>query len=195
MSEDVVSRLFIQRFINNFGAPAAPDPAELFAEYQRALAGTDDDFLREASTYVVDHHAFPQRWPTVAECKSAVEHIATERALTRQRRSWGKATGDEKWKEPSAESKARVEALMRQTLADLRSKGPPKSARSTPLADVSRPAWEARYGKAPQQSPVYPKNLPLDASGRPDVSHDAWHARYGYKGGEIDRRFRHEKPE
>ncbi len=59
------------------------------------------------------------------------------------------------------------------------------------LPNVSRDAWEQRFGKPPTTASE--PQLPVDKSGRPDVSHDAWHARYGYKAGEIDRRFPDEK--
>lgn len=192
MSEDAVSRLFIQRFVNNFGAPMAPDPESFFAEYQRALGGTDDDILREAAAHVVDHHGFPQRWPTVAECKSAVEHIAAERTMAQQRRNWGKRQGDEKWTEPSAEAKARVAVLMRETIARLRKMGTIQ-VNVPALPDVSRPAWEARFGKNAARPRPRAEHTLL-ANGLPDVSQTAWEARFGkpppkqrvgYKAGEV----------
>lgn len=224
MSTDAVGRLFVRRFINNFGAPTVIDVDAFYAEYERALGGTDDDILREAAAHVIDHHSYPQRWPTVAECKTAVDHIATERALARARRNWGKKD-EQPRQEPTPESRARVEALMRATMADFKKGGfslvkeqakwaarqNAKAAGKAPTAeqleaaaeaagetrvampDVSRPAWEERFGKYPSQIPIY-QAVPMNEPGRPpDVSHRAWHERYGYKAGEIDRRFPDDK--
>jgi hypothetical protein len=107
---------------------------------------------------VIDHHEFPQRWPTVAECKTAVDHVASERAEARNRRDWGKTS--EQWKEPTPESKARVEVMMRQVIANLKAMGSKPNKRHEPLPDVSQPAWEARFGKPAKPQQPIDKGLP-----------------------------------
>lgn len=188
-----VERCLTDRFLNHFGAPDVLDPKAYEAEYERALAGTAEDILFEAGSLVIKRHKF-RNWPTVGECAAAVEQIAEERSAAKTRAANNAKPAAPTWQEPTAEMKARVDALMRETIVKLKSMRP-KPVKTAPLPDVSRDAWETRFGQAPRQKPVYPTSddMPRDKSGRPDVSHQAWHARYGYKAGEIDRRLPGEK--
>lgn len=188
MNSEVVNRCVVQRFINNFGAPDVADPNALMAEYEnaRALIGASEEILIEAMNNLVWGHTY-RNWPTVGECVAAVNAVIGKRAAAKgayASSSWN----DERRDEPTPEQRARVKELARQTVANLKVLGP-RTSDLPPLPDVSRPAWEARFGSEPKQIPSYQQGN----SGLSDVSHDAWHARYGYKGGEIDRRFPHEK--
>lgn len=65
------------RFLNLYGEPAAADRRAFVDEYRKALGSTRTDILEKASDYVVKHHAYPT-WPTIGECRSAIQLIADE---------------------------------------------------------------------------------------------------------------------
>ena len=58
-----------------------------------------------------------------------------------------------------------------------------------PWAEVSRPAWEKRFGK-PLNQARFP-NTVADERRLADVSHEAWCKRHGHSY-ELDRRFKNE---
>lgn len=193
-----VRELITKRFFEHYGAPKDhPNLDAYVAEYERALAGTESALLRDAASLAIDRQTYPI-WPTVGAVKQAVETIATQRNLARERQGWGKSA-EALGPEPTAESQERVDAMMRQTIANLKKIGP-KPANAQSLPDVSRPAWEAMFGASAAQprARIYPYER---GSGLRDVSRDAWEKRFGkpapeepegYKGGEIDRRFKEE---
>lgn len=141
MSVEAVHRHFIERFINNYGAPIAGDQEALYGEYERALTGTEESLLKAAADLVIDQNEY-RSWPTVGSCKKAIETVAARRDLDRRYRD---LKADEPLRTPSKESKERVSAMMQECVAKLKVSGPPppKEVRM----DASRPAWEARFGK------------------------------------------------
>ncbi len=117
-----VHSMVIERLLNNFGAPQVDDLDAFYEEFYRALTGTEESLLRAAMDCAIDRHAYPMRWPTVAECKAAVDHIANERALARSRGNWGNSSELEQ-ETPSPESKERVAALMRAVRGNFKKSG------------------------------------------------------------------------
>lgn len=179
-----VHNLVIERFLNNFGAPQVDDQEAFYEEYYRALTSTEETLLRAAMDYAIDHHPYPQRWPTVGECRIAVLTISARRGWKAPPEKGEPVTKEEAFK-PTAESRARVDALMKarkeqgggysmvkeqakwaahcRARAEGRDRATPEELRaaersvagrsaSERLPDVSRDAWEARFGKTPGYS-------------------------------------------
>lgn len=140
-----VEQFFTRRFMTLYGAPDTKDPAAFVAEYNKALAGTDDDILQAASDLVVRQHTF-RNWPTVGECVEAVGIVATRRAAA-------EARSTPPWFTPrtthSAESRARIAALVNETLAALKTMNPKPRIEPFDWSRTSKPAWEKRMRESP----------------------------------------------
>jgi hypothetical protein len=135
-----VSDLVIRRFNRLYGPPTTPDRDAYFAEYFKALKGTDPKLLEEAVDVLVKRQTIPA-WPTVGACVEAVHEVAESR-MSEQRRH---VPQQEDYPEPTPEERARVRAL----LADLQTKLAANSrGRATqPREDWSRAsmdAWDER---------------------------------------------------
>src|SRR5262245_56569473 len=83
MSEETVTRLFIQRFQTNYGPANTNDVPAFYAEFTRALGPYDDDILREAANRLIEvprgQDGRGRFWPTVGECVAVVKAVAEER--------------------------------------------------------------------------------------------------------------------
>jgi hypothetical protein len=106
---------FVARLHNHYGPPEhAPDAKALIADYRAALAGTDPAVLQAASDRLIRAHQY-RNWPTVGECREAVTVACADHARKHRRYEPPAARV-----EPSAESKARVQALVDGVRARLR---------------------------------------------------------------------------
>lgn len=117
-----VDQHVIQRFLVLYGEPKTIDLEALSSEYRDALDGTDATLLVDAVKLLRDQHKFPT-WPTVGECKDAIREIAERRSLAKQRQV--QANDEAPRQEPTAESRARVDAMMKAAIAKLKISGPP----------------------------------------------------------------------
>lgn len=173
-------RYLTVRFLNQWGTPDCVSFDAFVSEYIRALEGTDPDILKAAGNHLIDHHRYPMRWPTVAECRAIIHEIADERA---RRKTLMIAPPDEV--PPTPEQRARAAKLMEQAAARIKaggdamvvqtstlsktvtSDGPKYAESGVKLApgwrDTSRNAFESRPGKLYQERPA-PK---LSELGRP----------------------------
>lgn len=112
---------FVKRLQNHFGPPEhAADEKALAADYAAALAGTHPTVLQQASDRLISKHQY-RNWPTIGECRLAVEVVAAEwsSALARMRRGH---TGVEIYPPPTEEQRQRVSDLVRATTALLAEK-------------------------------------------------------------------------
>lgn len=111
-----VRKHFLEKFLLLYGEPKTTDVGAFFAEYQRALKGYTAQALEAGANKLIDAHTF-KSWPTIAECRKAIEsampraqqyHVASE------------------WKEDGPEAKARTQAVYEQFVRDMeaRSGGP-----------------------------------------------------------------------
>lgn len=101
---------FVERFINHYGTPDAPNLAALVEDYEAALRGTKPEILQAASERLIRSHTF-RSWPTIGECRAAVDAAAVEAAARRQRQARGYEPTPG-WAPPTAESRTRVQALV-----------------------------------------------------------------------------------
>lgn len=99
---------FVNRLANHYGFPEVGDPKGLVADYVAALDGTDADLLKAASDRLIRTHQF-RNWPTVAECRTAIDRAASDR-LNAQRR-FGTPVEPVR-RVPTPEERARVQALV-----------------------------------------------------------------------------------
>lgn len=173
-------RYMTARFLDQWGTPNCVSFKAYVGEYIRALDGTDPAILKAAGDYLIDNHAYPMRWPLVAECKAVVRDIAEERA---QRKALMIAPPEEV--PPTTEQRKRAATLMQQVAANLKASGDAMVARTSVVSkaasfaeekpaesgvklpagwrDTSRNAFEGRAGKLYQEAPA-PK---LSEVGRP----------------------------
>lgn len=79
MNVDVLNKV-IRRFSAAYGPPQVEEPAELFEEFSKALAGTRGDLLTKGVDTVIKERVFPG-WPTVGEvvkaCRDAADELAS----------------------------------------------------------------------------------------------------------------------
>lgn len=176
------------RFLNQWGTPDCVSFDAFVAEYIRALEGSDPDFLKAAGNHLIDHHAYPMRWPTVAECRAIVNEIAEERA--HRKAALALPAPDEVI--PTPEQRERAAKLMERVVANLKVGGETMVARTSKVSraspseqkyaesgvklasgwcDTSRNAFENRPGKLFQEHPA-PK---LSELGRPPVEENNPH--------------------
>lgn len=133
----------IQRLLSVFGEPKTPNPELFLEEFAKAIKGWDARVLEEAGDRVIRSSTF---WPKPAELIEEATAIAAAMYAP-------KATplDDTNWPEPSPEAKARVDALLRETLPKLKAGGKvftdPK-----PLPDVSRQSFETTQRESPNTS-------------------------------------------
>ena len=136
-----ISKHVIRRFNRLYGPPTTPDREAYFAEYYKALSGTDPKILEEAIDAVVKRITIPA-WPTPGACVEAVHEIAERRMFERRREAEPKQG---ECRLPTSEEKARVDAL----IVDLKGKLTAAGSRRLikPREDWSRttkPAWDER---------------------------------------------------
>lgn len=144
---DPIEQFLTRRFLNLYGSPDAVDPAAFVAEYGKALRGTDASILEEASDRVVKQHKY-RNWPTVGECTDMVNVVAEQRAREREHKNWGN-TRVNPHPVPTAEQRARVDALLAETKDKLKAVDETRKGARVQLPPTDRDAWEARYGKGP----------------------------------------------
>jgi len=140
-----VDDLVITRFLNLFGAPNVDDVSGYYGEYERALIGITPELLEKACDRAVNAQTY-KVWPTIGSIRDHVSKIQEERAAAAARRL--QPAEPDVYQKPDPESVARVEAMMRECVAKLRTMGPPPP-KQVPLPDVSRPAWEKRLRESP----------------------------------------------
>lgn len=134
-----VKQHIIKRFLVLYGAPKSEDQAGFVQEYIDALDGTDPALLAEAANLLRDQHKYPT-WPTIGECKEAIREVAERRSLAQQRQAQSRDTNEVR-PSPTAESRARVDAMMKDAIANLKISGPPPSKNTTDAKlDWSRPS-------------------------------------------------------
>jgi len=137
---------FVQRLLNHYGAPEhATDMKMLGADYAAALKGTDADLLQAASDRLLKDHRF-RCWPTVAECRAAVDKAALDRFNARRRVETHSAT---EHRMPTPEERERLAALVRETVAKLKAINAAAQPAKRTWIPTDRDAWGARYGKPP----------------------------------------------
>jgi hypothetical protein len=135
-----VSDLVIRRFNRLYGPPTTPDRDAYFAEYYKALKGTDPKLLEEDIDELVKRQTIPA-WPTVGACVEAVHAVAERHGSERRRQ----APKQDDYQQPSPEERARIGALLAGLKDKLAARGgeralPPREDWSR----ASKPAWEER---------------------------------------------------
>lgn len=169
------------RFLNQWGTPNCVSLKAFVGEYIRALEGADPDILKAAGNHLIDHHAYPMRWPTIAECRAIVHEIADQRA--HRNAALMIAPPDEV--PPTPEQRERSAALMQKVIANIKAGGDTMLAQTSMMSktvtfaeqkyaesgvklspgwrDTSRNTFESRPGKLYHERPA-PK---LSELGRP----------------------------
>lgn len=107
-----VQDLVLARFLTLYGEPKTDNLESFIGEYERALAGMSKEVLKGAADRVIRAQEF-RSWPTPGECVKAC-HAEAERIATQNSR-FSPANierEDAKWPAPTAEQKARVQALV-----------------------------------------------------------------------------------
>jgi hypothetical protein len=136
-------RYMTARFLDQWGTPNCVSFKAFIGEYIRALERTAPDILKAAGDYLVDHHAFPMRWPTVAECRTVVHEIAEERE---QRKAALMIAAPEEVP-PTPEQRQRGAELIEQALASIKAGGDAMLARLAPT--TATPAFtEQKYAES-----------------------------------------------
>lgn len=159
------------RFLNQWGTPNCVSLKAFVGEYIRALEGTDPDILKAAGNHLIDHHAYPMRWPTVAECRTVIGDIAEE--LYHRKAALRLPPPEET--PPTPEQRERASRLMEQVIGRLKTDGDAMVAKTSTLSkaviteqkfaesgvklapgwrDTSRNVFENRYGKLYQEHPA-----------------------------------------
>lgn len=146
-----VKEHIVQRFFTVYGNPKTNDKAAFFAEYEKALNGTDPEILRLAADLVIKQHTFTN-WPTIGECVEAVKTVAERRHADRERSSPQKTTYYNH-KKPTEEEKTRVANLVKGAVANLGKvhKRLMDDAASVDLSQwhpTDRNAWSNRFGSS-----------------------------------------------
>lgn len=107
-----VQDLMFTRFLTLYGEPKTDNLEAFFEEYERVLKGTAKDILQLAADRVIKEQQF-RSWPTPGECVKAVNAEAERKAIERERFSPKQLDEQERhWPKPTAESKARVRAIL-----------------------------------------------------------------------------------
>ncbi len=102
---------FVNRFINHYGFVDITNPKGLVDDYVAALTGTDVDVLRAASDRLLKEHQF-RNWPTLGECRIAIDKAALERTSERDR---NRREPEQPRQEPTPEQRQRVNDLVKAT--------------------------------------------------------------------------------
>ena len=143
----LTQRYLTDRFLNLYGVPDAVDPKAFVAEYDKALGGTEESLLKAAADQIVRDHKF-RNWPTVGDCVAMVRTVATQRAMAKARSAPPEYA---RTVTHSAESRARVNALVKQALHAMRSQA---AEAPKPVFDrwdqTTKPAWEERMRTSPR---------------------------------------------
>lgn len=113
MNQDVYQH-FLARLITLYGLPNTDNAQQFLEEYSKALAGTRVAILSAGADYLIKCHSF-SKWPTVAECIQACEIVASSMAQP----VYDVAPP---YVEPSSGEKARVTALCKSFVADMKAK-------------------------------------------------------------------------
>ena len=155
-------RYMTARFLGQWGTPNCVTFKAFIGEYIRALERTDPAILKAAGDYLIDHHAYPMRWPTVAECRAVVHEIAEERE---QRKAALMLAAPEEVP-PTPEQRQRGAELIEQAIASIKAGGDAMLARLSPT--TATPAFtEQRYAESGAKLP----------SGWRDTSRNVWEER------------------
>lgn len=141
-----VTELVTKRFLIQYGAPDTIDQKAFLAEYEKALAGTDADLLKQAADLIVKQHKY-RNWPTVGECVAAVEVVATQRNREREMRAFGKGQR-EHYKTPTADDRARVAELVAVATQAL-TEASDSRVKFKDLPAVDKAAWAHRLATSP----------------------------------------------
>lgn len=150
------------RFTNLYGEPNAADPTEFIAEYRKALANTRADILEKASNYVVKNHAYPT-WPTIGECKSAIELIAGEINSKAEREANLREQAErrrieENWPKPSPKVVARVDKMVADLKRTLEAADSGVIAKAS-LPKTDRKSWSLREMALRAAGKIVPSDL------------------------------------
>ena len=126
-------RYMTARFLDQWGTPNCVSFKAFIGEYIRALEGTDPSILKAAGDYLIDNHAYPMRWPLVAECKVVVRDIAEERA--QRKAALMLSPPDEVL--PTQEQRERAAILMQQVVANIKTGGDAMVAQTSKASQKS----------------------------------------------------------
>lgn len=136
---------FVQRLFNHIGAPQHATDLKAFKEdYVAALAGSDPDLLQEACDRLLRARTF-RAWPMVGECVQAVNDAAVRRNNSRRSASL-RSTPPPEENHATAESRARVAELVRNSIARRNRIGPTYAEPELPRVD--RQAWTERLASS-----------------------------------------------
>lgn len=135
------------RFLNLYGEPTAADRRQFVEEYRKALSATRADILEKASDYVVKHHAYPT-WPTIGECRSAIDLVWGEiqshnERVTNLRDQEKLAREQAAWPRPTKRQRAECDALVEQFKAHCAALEE-RRAEVVPMHRTDRKSWIAR---------------------------------------------------
>jgi hypothetical protein len=72
-----VTDRMLSRFAVVYGEPRTGDLEAFFAEYEKAMRGTRIDILEAATDEILKSHE-KRSWPTIGECRKAIEAVAGE---------------------------------------------------------------------------------------------------------------------
>ena len=139
-----VDTVLIPRFVTQYGSPpsAANDTQRFFNEYRRALKFASEETLNRAVDRIIDAQE-GRFWPTVGEVVAAVKAVVAEMVAEERNR---KPPTHEEYARPDPQTRARVDLMVKDTLAAIKAKSPPAANLPTPKA-TDRNAWEKRFGR------------------------------------------------
>lgn len=135
----------LRRFSVQFGPPNTPDDDAFIGEFRRSLAFYEQrpDILDKVASEIIDTSEQPF-WPAVGKVRKAAERIAAE---LHAKQVVGAHVPRHNAAEPipprDADSRARCDALVKELKAFV-AEHTLKPIKQAPLADTSRPAFEAR---------------------------------------------------
>ena len=103
---------------------------------QATLSAAADDLLQRCGRF----------WPSIKDCVDACLHVMESAAAQARAKEARTAKPDDAYMDPGPEAKARVAALVKGTVARLKTIGPPLP-KLPPIdwARGQRPAWEAEH--------------------------------------------------
>jgi len=141
---NAVDAVVVARFVRQYGIPpcGANDTQRFFDEYRRALKFSNEETLSRAVDRIIDTQE-GRFWPTVGEVVSAAKAVVAEMVAEERAR---KPPTYEEYARPDPETRARVDLMVKGTLAYLKAKSPPAANLPTPKA-TDRNAWEKRFGR------------------------------------------------
>lgn len=138
---DAIGEL-LSRFVTVFGEPKTDDVDGFFREYEKALSGFHPKVIGHTADAVIKSATF---WPRPAEIVKKAEEVA---AILFPPKPWRDRDAEFR-REPTAEEKARVRAMLKEFFAEQVTVSETPRGMPKGWVDVSRPAFEKMQRESP----------------------------------------------